>query len=161
MLRETADGPYIPLPRSQLDYLDTQQIALDEDITPLAAWSRMTTDVSPVLRAAFALRDWVCSLAGVKSIAGFSGRTVETVSAGDHLDFFLVEYVDDRSLVLTERDRHLDVMTCISVGDRVVSVTSSVKVHNWFGRAYMLPVGIAHRRIVRSMLRRLEHARSA
>ncbi|MEL7521783.1 MAG: DUF2867 domain-containing protein [Cyanobacteria bacterium J06553_1] len=58
-------------------------------------------------------------------------------------------------MVLTERDRHLDVMTCISINGPTVSITSSVLIHNWFGHAYMIPVGIAHRWIVRRMLRRL------
>jgi len=61
-------------------------------------------------------------------------------------------------LVLTERDKHLDVMTCIATQGPLVTITSSVKVHNWFGRAYMVPVGLAHRRIVRGLLRRVSRS---
>ena len=54
--------------------------------------------------------------------------------------------------MLTERDHQLDVMTCISINDDILSVTSSVCVHNLFGRADVLPT---HRWIVRSMFKRL------
>ncbi len=74
---------------------------------------------------------------------------------GERLDFFLVERAEPDLLVLTERDRHLDVMTCLSTAGREVAITSSVITHNLYGRAYMVPVGIAHRLIVRTMLRRL------
>ena len=81
---------------------------------------------------------------------GFSGKPVRSIDAGEYLDFF-VELVDDNCLMLTERDHQLDVMTCISINDDILSVTSSVCVHNLFGRADVLP---AHRWIVRSMFKR-------
>ena len=114
-------------------------------------------DPQPLLKVAFQIRDAISSVFGVKRIGGFSGQPVETVSVGQYLDFFLVEYVEDECLVLTERDNHLDVMTCISIEGQTLSVTSSVCVHNLFGRAYMIPVGVAHRWIVRGMFRRLRY----
>lgn len=142
-----------PIP--DLSYFDRQDILLPGKMTALAAWNAIIHDPHPLLKFAFKIRDAVSSVFGVKRIGGFSGRPVDHVSVGQHLDFFLVEYVDDACLVLTERDRHLDVMTCISIEDELLSVTSSVCVHNLFGRAYMIPVGVAHRWIVRGMFRRL------
>jgi hypothetical protein len=142
-------------PISQLSYYDVQQVVLSEDMTALAVWNAIMSRPQPLLKAAFWLRDMVSSVFGVKRIGGFTGRFVETVQVGDYLDFFLVEYVDDDCLVLTERDRHLDVMTCISTRGGMLSVTSSVCTHNLYGRAYMIPVGIAHRWIVRAMFRRM------
>ena len=78
------------------------------------------------------------------------------MQAGDYLDFFLVEHSAPEVLVLTERDRHLDVMTCVSMADRVLTITSSVVTHNTFGRLYMLPVGPAHKLIVNNYLKRLK-----
>ncbi|WP_216825471.1 DUF2867 domain-containing protein [Kiloniella sp. EL199] len=60
-------------------------------------------------------------------------------------------------LTLTVRDKHLDVMTCITTDGTKLTITSSVKTHNLFGRIYMLPVSIAHRLIVPSDLKRLKH----
>ncbi len=139
-----------------LDYFDSQSIIVPQDMSPLDVWNFITEDPQPVLDLAFRIRDAISKRFGVKSIGGFSGVPQDTVQTGDFLDFFLVEYADDTVLALTERDRHLDVMTCLSVIDKKVSVTSSVKTHNLFGRVYMLPVGIAHKFIVRNMLRRLQ-----
>lgn len=108
------------------------------------------------MRLAFRARDAVSAVFGVKRIGGFSGKRREAVQAGDRLDFFLVEHSAPDMLVLTERDRHLDVMICISTADRLLTVTASVVTHNTFGRLYMLPVGPAHKLIVANDLRRLK-----
>lgn len=142
-------------PIAELDYVDSQTAELPQAMPPLEVWNLMMARPQPLLGAAFWLRDAISARFGVKKIGGFSGTPRDSVAVGDRLDFFLVEYSDDYSLVLTERDRHLDVMTCISVEGRTVAVTSSVRIHNWFGRAYMIPVGIAHKWIVRGMLKRL------
>lgn len=143
-----------PIP--ELNYFDSQSVELPRKASPLEAWNVIMDNPQPLLKTAFRARDAVSSLFGVRRIGGFSGQHKHTVKAGEHLDFFVVEHADEDSLVLTDRDRHLDVMTCISTEGRRVFVTSSVRVHNWFGHVYMIPVGIAHRWIVRNSLRRLQ-----
>ena len=143
-----------PLP--ELDYHDSRSVLLPVQITALQAWNLMTAEQGPLMRLAFRTRDAISALFGVKRIGGFSGTRREVVQAGDYLDFFLVEYSAPEVPVLTERDRHLDVMTCVSLADRVLTITSSVVTHNTFGRLYMLPVGPAHKLIVNSYLKRLQ-----
>ena len=143
-------------PIEALDYYDSRSITLPVSVSPLQAWTLIMAEPQPILRVAFWIRDAISSRFGVKRIGGFSGTTRDEVKVGDHLDFFLVEGVEPDLLVLTARDRHLDVMTSISTADRSVTVTSSVVTHNLFGRAYMLPVGVAHKWIVQGMLRRLQ-----
>ncbi|MFC3058373.1 DUF2867 domain-containing protein [Paenirhodobacter populi] len=143
-----------PLP--ELDYHDSRSVSLPESITPIGAWNLMTGEPGPLMRLAFKMRDAISSLFGVKRIGGFSGRRRESVQAGDRLDFFLVEHSAPDMLVLTERDRHLDVMICLSIADQLLTVTASVVTHNTFGRMYMLPVGLAHKLIVSRDLRRLK-----
>ncbi|PAA45034.1 hypothetical protein CJU79_00440 [Pseudomonas fragi] len=140
----------------ELDYHDSRSVLLPVQITALQAWNLMTAGQGPLMRLAFRTRDGISSLFGVKRIGGFSGTRREAVQAGDYLDFFLVEHSAPEVLVLTERDRHLDVMTCVSMADRVLTITSSVVTHNTFGRLYMLPVGPAHKLIVNSYLKRLK-----
>lgn len=108
------------------------------------------------MRLAFRTRDRISALFGVQRIGGFSGKRLESVQAGDRLDFFVVEHSAPDSLVMTNRDRHLDVMICVSTADRLLTVTASVVTHNAFGRLYMVPVGLAHRLIVGRDLRRLQ-----
>ena len=143
-------------PLAELDYYDSQSVQLRRAVTPLEAWNRIMTQPMPLMSAAFRVRDAISALFGVKRAGGFSGERVESVEVGDHLDFFLVEGISSDALILTARDRHLDVMTTLSVAGRRVTITASVVAHNAFGRAYMLPVGPAHRLIVRGMLKRLK-----
>jgi len=141
---------------SELDYYDTRSAPLPTEITALDAWNIMTGEPGPLMQVAFRIRDAISSLFGVKRIGGFSGTLREAVQVGDRLDFFLVERSAPDMLVLTERHRHLDVMICLSIADRVLTITSSVGTHNTYGRLYMLPVGPAHKLIVNAHLRRLE-----
>ena len=112
----------------------------------------------PGLGLAIKLRDAISARFGVARIGGFSGAIVEAPQVGDHLDFFLIEHISDTVLSLTARDRHLDVMTCVTVEGVRLAITASVVTHNWFGRLYMIPVAQAHRLIVWAMLRRLRRS---
>ena len=154
------DPAYLIGPRESLAYFDSQSIELPRAISPLEAWNRQMAQSPSILKAAFWVRDAISSLFGVKKIGGFTGQQRDSVKVGDHLDFFLVEGVSPDALLLSERDRHLDVMTCISVDGARLTITSSVIVHNWFGHAYMIPVGPAHKIIVRGMLARLRQSLS-
>lgn len=145
-------------PAAELDFLDTQSVVLPAQITPLEAWNLMHARPLPGLKLAFWLRDAVSACFGVRRIGGISSQPHRGVRTGDKLDFFLVEAVSDTVLTLTVRDRHLDVMTCITSNRGVVTVTSSVKTRNWFGRAYLIPVRPAHKLIVALSLKRLEQA---
>jgi hypothetical protein len=143
-------------PVASLDYYDRRSVTLPMAVTPLEAWNLIMADPQPGLALAFRVRDAISALFGVRRIGGFSGRARASVEVGETLDFFTVEGVGPDRLVLTARDRHLDVMTCVSSAGTRLAVTSSVVTHNLFGRAYMVPVGIAHRLIVNRMLRRLK-----
>lgn len=74
---------------------------------------------------------------------------------------FLVEHSAPDLLILSVRDRHLDVMICLSITDRVFTITSSVVTHNVFGRLYMLPVGLVHKLLVNRDLERLKRETGA
>ena len=142
-------------PRERLAFLDSQSVTLPLPITPLDAWRRIMANPLPGLGLAFRLRDAISARFGVRRIGGFSGGVVAAPQVGDRLDFFLVEQISDTSLSLSVRDRHLDVLTSVTTEGARLAITSSVITHNWFGRAYMLPVGPTHRLIVRVLLRRL------
>jgi hypothetical protein len=144
----------------ELDFFDRQSVILSKSVAPLEAWGSMMSRPSFILNLAFRIRDAISSTFNVKRIGGFSKSAPKTVAVGDKLDFFLVEHVSEDVLSLSERDSHLDVLTCISRVGNELTITSSVKVHNTFGRLYMLPVGPAHKWIVRSFLRRLKKEHS-
>ena len=143
-------------PRAALAYHDRQTITLPRPLAPVEAWDRIMAAPLPGMALAFRIRDAVSARFGVAPIGGFSGRTAAAPEVGARLDFFLVEGVAPDQLVLTARDRHLDVMISVDSQGPELAITASVVTHNRFGRAYMLPVGPAHRLIVWLMLRRLK-----
>lgn len=142
-------------PRDTLGFLHSRSVELPGPITALEAWRRVMARPFPGIGLAFWLRDAISARFGVARIGGFSGTWVGQVRPGDHLDFFLVEAASDRLLALTARDIHLDVMIAITAEDRRVGITASVRPHNAFGRAYMIPVAPAHRLIVWWALRQI------
>lgn len=154
---------HIPLiaPRDQLAYYNAQSLALPRDITALAAWNLSMQDPIWGMATAMRVRDRISGLFGVAPINGFSGTTRDHVQTGERLDFFLVEDINDQVLALTARDTHLDVMTTVTTYNRVLTITSSVVTHNAFGRAYMMPVGIAHKAIVWWVLRQIKRRMAA
>lgn len=143
-------------PRETLDFLHERRVTLPRPVSPLEAWNLMMENPLPLMGLAFRIRDAISAQFGVRRIGGFSGARRDTAAVGDRLDFFLVEFVGPDALVLTERDRHLDVMTCLSVSGCDLAVTSSVVTHNLYGRVYMIPVSVAHCVIVWLMLWRMK-----
>lgn len=142
-------------PREDLDFYDARSIDLPKPITALEAWNLAMRHQLPGVSLAFRIRDAISAYFGVRRIGGFSGRLDQEPRQGDRLDFFLVERIEPEILTLSERDRHLDVVTCITTHAQRLTITSSVKAHNGFGRLYMIPVAPAHRLIVSVMMRRI------
>lgn len=142
-------------PHEQLDFYDARGVDLPQPLTALEGWNMAMRQPLPGMAFAFRLRDAISVRFGVKRIGGFSGRQDQTPKVGDKLDFFAVERIEPEILTLSERDRHLDVVTCITTYNQRLTITSSVKVHNQFGRLYMIPVAPAHRLIVSTMMRRI------
>jgi len=146
-MTEPPHSAQLVAPRTRLAFVDCQVAGLAEPVTALQAWRRVRAQKVPGVGLAIRVRDVMAGWFGVQPIGGFRGEIGE-VRVGDRIDFFVVEAISDGVLTLTNRDRHLDVMTCVTVEGRRLAITTSVVGHNWFGRLYMLPVAPAHRLIV-------------
>jgi len=144
-------------PKENIDFFHEYAVAVEAGIEPYELYAAMTTNIPWLLRIAFPIRDILSSPAGVRKISGFNGeRPKVRPMPGDTLDFFKVETCCDDMMCLTSRDRHLSVMVSMSLTPRdfqnpVLTVTTSVEIHNGFGRIYMFPVSLVHHSIVRSM----------
>ncbi|HEY8357882.1 MAG TPA: DUF2867 domain-containing protein [Ramlibacter sp.] len=145
--------PDVVAPRDDLDFFHSQTVSLPKPISALEGWELLVRQPLPGLSAALRIRDAVSSLFGVKPLASKSAHRPGPAKVGDRLGFFLIERIEPEILTLSARDRHLDTLTCITVFDQQLTITSSVKVHYWFGHLYMVPVAPAHRIIVSAMLR--------
>jgi hypothetical protein len=55
----------------QLDYFESQRLALPRQITPLQAWDAINSEPLPGMRQEFWLHDQISALFGVKKIGEF------------------------------------------------------------------------------------------
>ena len=110
-------------PRTQTDFYDARSIDLPHPVTALDAWNLAMREPLPGLKLAFRIRDTISALFGVKPIGGFFGRKAKVPKVADKLDFFLVERIEPEILTLSSRDRHLDVLTCITTHNQHLTIT--------------------------------------
>lgn len=143
----------------RVDFLHCDAVELGAPLSALQAYCAMTSDIPAWLSSAFHIRDLVSRWFNVADIKGFTPRSPAQVPVvGERLDFFTVEAISESQLVLVSRDTHLAVMVCMDLvpvreGVSRLSVTTSVRRYNMFGRLYMVPVGPAHGPVVKRMLR--------
>lgn len=152
--------------REELNFFHQSHCSVSIDMTAFEAYCQMTAKSTRLLQAAFWLCDRISALAGVLTIGGTDSRPQQEPAIGEKLDFFDVVGVNADEIFLSSVDRHLSTLLVIklehlSVNIQKLTITPSVKTHNFFGELYMLPVAPAHKVIVRRMLLRLtESAKS-
>ncbi|WP_319802259.1 DUF2867 domain-containing protein [Methylobacterium sp. W2] len=117
-----AADPLVRPPRPRDDY-DTRSVVLPAAISPIHAWDVVSAEPRPLLALAFRVRDAIAARFGVKAIGGFAGERRLHVREGDRLDVFLVEHSAPDMLLLTARDRHLDVMICLGTCGHRLTIT--------------------------------------
>lgn len=147
-------------PGKNLDYLCCQYRKIPTRITALEAYKIMTSKQPKWLGYAFYMRDVVTGIFGVKEIQGFTQLENEFPKIGEKVHFFTVLENEANKLTLIVEDHHLDICLCLKVEHHVedhddenrLYVVASVKNKNWVGKSYMIPVGIAHPQVVRSLL---------
>ena len=148
-------------PVKELNFLHEDTQIINKNISAIQAYSMMTHKSSPWLNTAFKIRDFLSyRLADVKPIKGFGSSTIHPPKLNDKLDFFDVVKISDNELFLQSTDKHLSVLVAMQINacteyKNEIKITTSVVTYNFFGKIYMLPVSIAHGRIIRNMLKKL------
>ncbi|RED52283.1 DUF2867 domain-containing protein [Aestuariispira insulae] len=155
-------GATLVAPKAQLNFLHSGSRLVPSDLTAFEAYLKVTEKQPWLIRQSFVIRDFICRLMDIETIGGFQEpRPAYAPAPGGKLDFFDVVESTEKRLVLAAPDRHLNVYTCFHLsrnadGSQRLTITSSVKTFNLFGRLYMLPVAPGHKLIVRQMLKRFD-----
>ncbi|MBI3283639.1 MAG: DUF2867 domain-containing protein [Burkholderiales bacterium] len=112
-----------------------------------------------------ALRNSTVRLVGLKDLGGLgeiSGAKPESAyTAGDRVGMFTLISNSDNELLVGDSDQHLDVVLSVyrhpatPSGVQSIAVSTVVHVHNFLGRAYMLPVTPLHKLIAPALLSRI------
>lgn len=134
----------IPAP----DFADVVIVAVPRTPFPLpgdpAWWAQQVFSVRSApgwVKVLLLLRQAVVGLIGVDR----SDRSV-----------FAVDKVEGEEALIAADDRHLDFRAAVRVDveNRLLSVTTTVKLHGWRGRTYWIPVSVLHGPVTRSMAKR-------
>lgn len=112
----------------------------------------------------FVFRNWVVGLLGLKT----AGKNVvrqklfENIlfEKGDKIGLFKVFEKTENELILGEDDKHLNFRVSLFLdkfdatnADSSLTISTTVKFNNWFGRLYFIPVKPFHKIIVPTMLK--------
>lgn len=138
--------------------------------TALQTWLDVVARTPRWTQRLMALRNRLVQLVGLKGLgqlhdlhtpaSGAPAHHAGSYRVGDRVGIFRIRHLSDTEVVLGQDDKHLDVQVSLTkhaaaVGPATVVVTTVVHIHNLLGQAYMGLVTPFHRRIVPTMLRRL------
>jgi hypothetical protein len=142
--------------------------AAEPNLDPLSQFLRVAKTTPRWIDAAMGLRNRVVSFLGIKSLGDLSDVNKSKVAGeykpGDRVGIFTLISQSESEVLLGDSDKHLDVVVSVhrhqseQSAQAVVMVTTVVKVHNWLGRLYMVPVRPAHRVVARAMVRAVGNA---
>ncbi len=143
------------LPR--VDYADAYRATLEGTPAPsLDELARALLGTAPGwVEALMRLRNTVVRPFGLKT-GPVKSADPATLAPGARVGIFCVLARREGELLLGEDDRHLDFRVSLRIeehaGKTCVVLTTVVCFHNWFGRAYFVPVAPMHRLIVPAMI---------
>lgn len=163
MYKSLVAGARLVADPSLLNFLHVAQTSVNAGDDVVDLYWKMTSSVPGWLSFSFKVRDFISGWFGVRKIDGFSCARGAVPEKGDYLDFFRVEDVCSRRLVLSAIDRHLGVMVDMEIlpadegmqGKHTLRLVTSVKTFNLYGRMYMVPVAPMHGRIVQTLFENL------
>jgi len=135
----------------------------EPDLSALGQFLKAAKSTPAWVSTCMSLRNRVVALFGLKNLGALEAlkwdQDERRYKPGDRVGIFtLFEHTPDEVL-LGDRDKHLDVTVSVHKArpahsaEATITVTTVVKVHNWLGRVYMLPVGPMHRVIAPAVLR--------
>lgn len=130
-----------------------EQVEADISILAQKALAEMPGWVNWLMR----LRNAIVGLFGLKTGKGqsFGNSVPENLKPGDRIGVFKVETIANEEIILGENDKHLNFRISIFKTGDGVSLSTWVRPHNFWGRAYLAVVMPFHRLITQSTVKRI------
>ncbi|HSZ74834.1 MAG TPA: DUF2867 domain-containing protein [Rhizomicrobium sp.] len=141
---------------SPVTYADAYVVRAPEGMSPEDYARAMFANPPGWIKFLTELRDRIVSLVGLKKAKHMIGDGVTRKRGENARSPLKVLAADNDQLLFGVDDRHLDFRVSIQrMGTPAeFCVVTAVKLHNWLGRLYFLPVKPLHRIIVPAMMRR-------
>jgi hypothetical protein len=144
---------------AETDFSDAYRSALDNRaLTPLEIFIRNARAAPAWVDRLMHLRNFLVRQIGLKDVGPMAvapDKPASSYRPGDRLGIFTILANTDAELLLGIDDSHLDVRVSVLKEEQgTYTVSTGVKIHNWLGRLYMVPVGRVHPLVVKSLMRR-------
>ena len=141
------------------DYFDTNNVISSQEIGKY-----FFTSAPKWTEGLFELRNKIVSIFGLRT-SGKSNNRKELLDnfkcePGEKLGLFTVYDRNENEVILGDDDKHLNFRISLfkenipnTEGHKNLTISTTVKFNNWFGRLYFLPVKPVHKLIVPRMLK--------
>ncbi len=153
--------------RQQYDFVDSFEGALKDDTHQFTAVdvAKAFFSSSPKwIEKLFSFRNKLVAVFGLKTSGKITDRAQQLKNfkceKGESLGLFIVFDKTDNEVVLGEDDKHLNFRVSLHLSGagsplqkRTLTISTTVKFNNWFGRLYFMPVRPFHALIVPTMLK--------
>jgi hypothetical protein len=147
---------------AEAHFFDAYRAALgDTTLTPVEFFLHAVKATPAWVTGLMSLRNLIVRQLGLKDVGmmrSATGKPARDYRIGDRLGIFSILANTESELLLGIDDRHLDVRVSIlkprDKKSQSYVVSTVVKVHNWLGHLYMLPVGRLHPLVVKALMRR-------
>lgn len=150
---------------SKYDYIDTYKGLLkdaNDKIQSKDVCKAFFTSAPGWVDKLFELRNRMVSVVGLKTSGNIKNRQQLLdefqCNPGQQLGLFKVFYRDEKEVILGEDDKHLNFRVSLYLNkatsdetQKELTISTTVKFNNWFGRLYFLPVKPFHSFIVPAM----------
>lgn len=160
----------VPTPSAIAAYLpgayfhDSWTITAGEpSLSALGQFLKALQATPPWVNTLMTIRNQAVSAFGLKNLGTLSrldpAKPACAYQPGDRVGIFTLIANTADEVLLGDKDKHLDVVLSVhqavdlNSGRVLVTVTTVVHVHNWFGVLYMLPVTPMHRIISKTVLK--------
>lgn len=144
---------------NDIDFADTHMIKFDvgED-SAYTVYIDMMKATPKWIDDLMGLRNRLVAVAGIKDLGKLSDiktTNFDEVCIGERIGIFVLEKKHNDKILLSDKDKHLDVYIALKINRELhhITVTTEVKLHNWLGRLYLLLVIPAHKIIVPAALK--------
>ncbi|MBT9495409.1 MAG: DUF2867 domain-containing protein [Paucibacter sp.] len=157
------EGSRIVLTLPGADFADSYRFASAQpEATALVQFLALFARTPGWMKLMMDLRNRVVGYVGLKNLGGMALRDPAKPAAayqvGERVGIFTLQYVDEREVILEDRDKHLQVqVSLLRLGADELQISTVVHIHNRLGRVYMAVVGPVHGVIVPLLLRQVSH----
>ena len=109
----------------------------------------------------FTIRDVVASKLGLKTISRKEREQMRksfSIQPGNSIGLFKVLSKSEEEVIMGEDDKHLNfrvafLLNALDAESYALHFITTVKIHNWLGKLYFLPVKPMHALVVKSMMK--------